>query len=70
MWPWSSAGAHAGGLDHTGLLDDSAWRKRWTPEAWQDALRDGLANAAMQERIRAATRTGRPAAGPEFVRDL
>ena len=69
-WPWSSARAHTGGADRTGLLEDAAWRKRWLPAEWRETLAEGVANAALIERIRAATRTGRPAADEAFITEL
>src|ERR1035437_6369139 len=69
-WPWSSAAAHLGGRDRTGLLDLTEWGSRWNPETWRDVLEEGLDNAAMMERIREATRTGRPAASADFIEQL
>ena len=51
-WPWSSATAHTGGVDRADLLETAAWRKRWLPEEWRETLREGVANAALLERIR------------------
>jgi putative transposase len=69
-WPWSSAAAHTGGTDRSGLLDVAEWWQRWTPGAWREALESGIADAALWDRIRDATRSGRPAAGEEFVKRL
>ena len=69
-WRWSSAGAHATGTDDAGLLDLSAWTARWTPASWREALDRGLEDAALVERIREATRTGRPAAAEAGLRHL
>ena len=67
-WPWSSAAAHTGGIDRWGVLDMAAWERRWTSGAWREALGSGIADAALWQRIREATR--RPAAGVEFVKRL
>jgi putative transposase len=50
--PWSSAGARTGGADRADLLEDAPWRQRWTPARWRKALRAGVADAALMERIR------------------
>jgi putative transposase len=69
-WPWSSAAAHAAGTDRSGILDLVEWSERWNPAAWREALSEGIEDAALLERIRQATRTGRPLASEEFVREL
>jgi len=69
-WRWSSAEAHTGGVDRSGILDMAEWERQWTATAWRRALASGIGDAAMEERIREATRTGRPAADEEFVRKL
>ena len=69
-WRWSSAAAHVAGVDRTGLLDSAEWETRWNPESWRDVLEYGVEDGAFLERIREATRTGRPAAGAEFVVEL
>jgi|SRR5579872_463701 len=67
-WPWSSATVHLGGPGTAGLVDLTAWRERWTAGCWEEALRLGPAEAALQQRIREATRTGRPVGSEQFVR--
>ena len=69
QWPWSSAAAHLGGRDASGLLDLTEWRKRWSARNWSESLAEGVRNAALLERIRQATRTGRPAGSDDFVRE-
>jgi putative transposase len=69
-WRWSSAAAHTGGIDRWGFLDMAEWERRWTAGRWREALGGGIDDAALWERIREATRTGRPAAGEEFVKRL
>ena len=66
-WPWSSAPAHVTETDPAGLIDWADWRRKWCAESWGQALRHGREEAAMMERIRDATRTGRPAGGEDFV---
>jgi putative transposase len=67
-WAWSSAAAHLGGRDISGFLGLTEWRDRWRPETWADALAEGLTDPALLERIREATRTGRPAGSDDFVK--
>jgi len=69
-WQWSSAAAHSDGIVRWNILDMAEWERRWTGRAWGAALTDGIEDAALLERIREATRTGRPAACDEFVREL
>ena len=72
-WRWSSASAHLAGRDDDGLIDLSEWGENWGPASWRNALDLGLNDAALAERIREATRTGRPAADaarlPELERE-
>jgi putative transposase len=63
-WPWSSAAAHVAGVDRTGILEMAEWERHWTTRTWRDALEQGVEDAALLERIREATRTGRPLAEP------
>ncbi len=69
-WSWSSATAHITGLDRTGLLETAEWTACWSPREWGEALNLGVQDAAMLERIRESTRTGRPAAEPAAVVEL
>jgi len=69
-WRWSSAQAHTGGIDRLGILDMAEWERCWTGASWRQALASGMEDAALQERIREATRTGRPAAEDEFIKKL
>jgi len=67
---WSSARAHCGGRDETGLLDMARWA-RLRPRAgeWRETLRRRQADdeAAM---IRVRTSTGRPLGGDSFMSKL
>ena len=57
---WSTAAAHCreDGLD--GLLDLEPWGRQFAGEYWREVLGIGLRDAAMEERIREATRRGSP----------
>ena len=67
--PWSSAAAHVGGADATGLLDLRAWRTMHDEDDWRERLQrredDDLLAA-----IRLTTHRGRPLASDKFVRKL
>jgi putative transposase len=64
---WSSAASHVGGTDDRGFIDLRAWREHYTGERWREALRIGLDDEALRERIRLATRTGRPLGSDGFT---
>lgn len=68
-WRWSSAPAHLSGCPGT-LLDFTAWRRHFTPEQWKQQLTLGLSNAELLDRIREATRVGRPSADEAFLEEL
>jgi putative transposase len=68
-YPWSSAAAHLGGSDPTGLLDMGWWKKRWDEGTWAEVLyaaTDGAEAAA----VRAHTSSGTPLGAEAFVRGL
>jgi len=69
-WGWSSARAHLGEVDAGRWLDLSMWRQEYSPEQWRDVLRTTVAEEAEAERIREATRTGRPLGEEGFVREM
>ena len=48
----------------------SEWSLQWNHLRWREALEQGVENADLLERIRAATRTGRPVGSEDFVRGL
>ena len=68
-WCWSSARAHVAGMDAAGLLSPDALASFGGCEDWERRLRDPVAADAL-ERLRQATRSGRPYANPEFVAEL
>lgn len=69
-WPWSSAAAHVRGVDAAGLLNLAEWEVRWGAGRWREILELGFVDNVILERIREATRTGRPAADEDFVVEL
>jgi hypothetical protein len=59
--------------DTSGLLDVTKmwqWRRCYSPERGRDILAAGVGEEAELERIREATRAGRPLGSPDFIRDL
>ena len=68
-YPWSSAAAHVGGLDPTGVLDMDWWRREGSDADWGSALEQAGAEATSL-RIRRATYTGRPLGDTGFVAEL
>ena len=69
-WEWSSARAHITGADPHHILDLVWWREEYDPRQWTEVLEWGYRQAALTERLREATRTGRPLGGAEFVEEL
>jgi putative transposase len=66
-WPWSSAHAHLTGRDPRHLLSMNDWHARWSTRTWRESLELGISDAAALDRIREATRTGRPAGSDAFL---
>ena len=68
-WPWSSAAAHAGGTDATGLLDLARWRGRHPPQAWREVLQ----SAADEDQLRVVREgvvRGRPLGSDRWLAKL
>jgi putative transposase len=66
---WSSASAHVGGRDGSGLLDLDAWGKKWTPDEWREMLRSSL-DEKVVESLRHHTARGRPLGSDSFISKL
>jgi putative transposase len=66
---WSSAGAHMGVVADRGLLDWGEFSQMYSEKEWGEILRVEE-NKALVEELRYATRVGRIAGGPEFVKRL
>jgi hypothetical protein len=64
-YAWSSAAAHVGEVDASGLLNLAAWRTEWKPGRWADALRDADDEGVAQ--FRTATHVGRPLGDEAFL---
>jgi putative transposase len=69
-YPWSSASAHVRDRDDSGVLEMAVWRAAYTTARWRDALRIGVEDEALGERIRSATIAGRPFGSDEFTTGL
>jgi putative transposase len=66
---WSSARAHA--TDHEdGFVQMAAWREFYTAARWRETLRLGVDDEILRERLRSATRTGRPLGSEEFLEEI
>jgi putative transposase len=68
-YPWSSASAHVGGRDETGMIDLGFWALRFDPEEWRERLCAGEDSGVLEE-IREGTITGRPLGGKDFLTEL
>jgi putative transposase len=66
---WSSAAAHCGEEDSSGVLDLRAWRKQYGPAEWKALLRDRLP-AAEAMRLKHCANRGRPLGGDSFLSKL
>ncbi len=69
LWPWSSAAAHCGLGQSPLSLETKLWKERFAPAAWREALERGLADAAFAQRLREATRRGRPLGSAVFIHE-
>ena len=68
-YKWSSAAAHAGGDDTSGLLDLASWRRGHSPDDWQARLSLPDDETFLAE-IRAKTHRGRPLGSDSFISKL
>ena len=69
-WPWSSAQAHVAPRAGDPFLDMENWGACWTPQTWKRALAVGVRDALFEERLRQATRTGRPLGASGFAESM
>jgi putative transposase len=68
-YPWSSAAAHLGGVDLSGVIDMRTWNESGRQSDWAEYLDRGEA-AACASLLRSATLLGTPLGEPEFVTRL
>ncbi len=64
---WSSARAHCGLDAATAQLNLSGWQFRYSAQQWAEVLGLGFRHSGDLDRLRQATRTGRPFGTPDFV---
>lgn len=69
QWHWSSARAHLSDSDED-WLDFTIWRLCTSPGFWQSARARGLQDASLLQRIREATRHGRPIGDESFTEKI
>jgi putative transposase len=69
-WPWSSARAHVGERDNTGLLDLDLWATNYNANTWREVLHEGSTDAGLYDRIRRATLSGRALGSDQFLQGL
>jgi len=68
-YPWSSAAAHCGGRDPSGLLDLASWQGDAAGLDWRAALTEPQ-DDAMIASLRQATSRGRPLGSDSFISKL
>ncbi|HEX4595545.1 MAG TPA: transposase [Bryobacteraceae bacterium] len=68
-FPWSSARAHATDRED-GFLAMAPWRGSYNAARWREALYLGIDDEILRERLRSATRTGRPFGSEEFLDEI
>ena len=66
-YAWSTAAAHIREDALDGRLELDEWRRHYSGERWGEALRIGVEDEAMEERIREATQRGCPLGSDAFV---
>ena len=67
---WSSARAHCGLESGAAWLDTAQWSARYSAQQWQEVLALDFHIAGDLDRLRTATRTGRPYGGERFIAEL
>jgi putative transposase len=69
-WPWSSAAFHVGAVRPPAWVNLSEWAQCWNAERWRFVLEQGFAELELIERLREATRNGRPFGREQFVVEM
>jgi putative transposase len=69
QFQWSSARVHATDYDD-GVVAMGPWRDNYSAARWRETLRLGADEEALQERLRSATRTGRPFGSEDFLEEI
>jgi putative transposase len=68
-YPWSSAAAHLGQPERSGLLSPELWQKHWPATVWKEMLSQPEDEAQLHA-LRLQTRTGRPLGDAAFIEKL
>jgi len=69
-YEWSSARAHAGIGQASAMLNAGDWASAYPAKKWKEVLGLGFRHSGDLDRLREATRTGRPFGAPDFVAQL
>jgi len=69
QWRWSSAAAHCGGEDPSGLLDLPSWQQEMDPAQWRQIV-ERPEDKRLAASLRLATSRGRPLGSDAFVAKL
>jgi hypothetical protein len=69
-YAWSSAPTRLSDSNGSEFLDLASWRRSYSPEQWRDVLERGIREEAQLERIREATRRGRPLGTADFIQSV
>lgn len=69
-YPWSSAALHCGLVPAPPWVELGPWQAEYGAERWRVVLERGIDEEALAERIRSATRSGRPLGSEAFVERL
>ena len=70
-YPWSSAAAHCGPDAADPLVRRcAAWKTEYGWQRWREVLLSSVAEEAMAQRIREATRCGWPLGSESFIKEL
>ena len=69
QYRWSSAAAHVGDPDPTGLLDLQAWWACWSADEWREFVQTPE-DESVASKLRSSTAGGWPLGTENFVREL
>jgi hypothetical protein len=69
-YAWSSAPTRLSDRDGSEFLDLAPWRRCYSPEQWREVLERGSSEEAPLERIREATRRGRPLGTADLIQSV
>jgi len=69
-WRWSSARVRLGLAEGDGLVDLARWRAEYSSARWRTVLETSVEEEAFGERLREASRRGRPLGNDGFTEEL